>query len=187
MKRPRSWLLLSLVLVGAAARLIPHPPNFTPVGALALFSGAAFVDWRMAFAVPLVAMFGSDVALGAIAGDWTITFHTNMPAVYLAFIINVVLGMWLLRRRSLLRVAGVSLLGALQFFVITNFSVWALGDWYPKTPLGLLECYIAALPFFQNQVLGDLAFAGILFGSLALAEFYVPAFRNPVAEVGTNP
>ena len=187
MQRPRSWLLLSLVLVGAAARLIPHPPNFTPIGALALFGGAAFADWRAAFAVPLAAMFVSDLALGAIAGDWGIAFHTNMPAVYLAFVINVFLGMWLLRRRSVSRVVGVSIVGAIQFFVITNFSVWALGNCYPKTWLGLVECYVAALPFFQNQLFGELAFAGVLFGSLALAERYMPAFRAEPADIAPNP
>ncbi|MCS7237505.1 MAG: hypothetical protein NZ899_04455 [Thermoguttaceae bacterium] len=175
MQCARLWVALGMILAAAAARLLPHPPNLTPIGAMALFGGAAFSDRRVAFGIPLAAMFLSDVALGLLAGDLRITFHPHMPFVYLAFAIQVVLGMVFLRRLSVLRVGTVAFAGALQFFVLTNFAVWAIGNWYPKTWAGLAECYVAALPFFQNQLIGDLGYSAVLFGAWALAERFLPA------------
>lgn len=182
MQRTRLWVALGMILAAAAARLVPHPPNFTPIGAMALFGGATFADWRLAFAVPLGAMFVSDIALGIMAGDPSITFHLHMPFVYLAFAVQVVLGMVFLRRLSVLRVGSVAFAGALQFFVLTNFAVWAVGNWYPKTWAGLAECYVAALPFFQNQLLGDLFYSAILFGAWAVAERLMRALRPAEAQ-----
>jgi hypothetical protein len=168
------------------SRLIPHPPNFTPVGAVALLGGAAVSDRRLAFGLPLAIMLVSDLALGVLAGDLSITFHHTMPVVYLAFAINVCLGMRLRQRRTVPRLVGVTLAGALQFFILTNFAVWALTPWYAKTWVGLVECYLAALPFFQYQLLGDFAYVTVLFGALALAEWAIPAVRPSVSQVPSS-
>ena len=165
---PRFAALCTLVLLAALARLLPHPPNFTPVGALALFGGATFADRRLGFAIPLAAMLLADAALG---------FHSGMPVVYAAFAAIVGIGLLLRRARTPLRLAGASLAASVLFFVVTNFAVWAMGSLYPKTPAGLLACYAAALPFFRNTLAGDAFFTAALFGGLALAERGLPAVR----------
>lgn len=161
MPTPRLAVLLAAVLAGAFARIVPHPPNFTPIGAIALFAGAQLADRRLAFGVPLLAMLLSDAVLG---------FHAGMPVVYTCFVAIVLLGRWLRNHRQPGTIVIASLLASALFFVVTNFAVWAMADFYPKTLAGLADCYVAAIPFFQNTVAGDLFYVGILFGGLALAE-----------------
>ena len=150
-----------MLLAAAASRLIPHPPNFSPIAALALFGGAQFADKRLAFLVPLAAMFLSDLFLG---------LHSLIPVIYGSFALIVCLGFWLRRRQNVWAIGGTAIVGALLFFVLTNFGVWALGQMYPKTPAGLLDCYVAAIPFFQNTLSSNLFYAALLFGGLAIAE-----------------
>jgi hypothetical protein len=177
MFKPRFIVLVSMILLAAASRLIPHPPNFAPITALALFGGACFADKRWAFAAPLTAMFLGDLVLG---------FHVLMPVVYGSFALSVCLGFWLRRRRAVLSVAGAVLAGSVLFFVITNFGVWAILDTYPKTWEGLFACYVAAIPHFQSTLLGDVAYSGLLFGGLKLAEWGFPTLCEPTALPGTT-
>jgi hypothetical protein len=161
MKMNRFSVLTSMVLAGTAARLIPHPPNFSPIAALALFGGATFASRRAAFLVPLAALFLSDLVLG---------FSAITPVVYASFALITCLGVWLRRRQTVWRLATASLAGAVLFLVVTDFGVWALSDWYPKTLSGLAECYAAAIPFFRNTLASDLFYSAVLFGGLKLAE-----------------
>ncbi|HZP60305.1 MAG TPA: DUF6580 family putative transport protein [Opitutaceae bacterium] len=161
MIRPRFAVLTGMIFAAAAARLIPHPPNFTPIAALALFGGAHFADKRLAFAVPLAALLLSDAALG---------FYPGMPAVYVSFALVVVLGLGLRRRHAPLPIAGAALAGSVLFFLLTNFAVWSAGGLYPRTAAGVAECYIAAVPFFGHTVAGDLFFTAVLFGGFALMQ-----------------
>src|SRR6266852_1190095 len=107
---------LSLIVLAAALRIAPHPWNFTPVGAMALFSGAVLKDRRLAFLFPLLALF---------AGDLFIGFHKLIPFVYASFLVSVAIGLWLRSRRTVGRISLATLLGAIQFFLVTNFAVWA--------------------------------------------------------------
>jgi hypothetical protein len=168
--RPRLVVLTAMVLLAALARLVPHPPNFTPVGAMALFGGACVADRRLAFLLPWSALFLSDLYIG---------LHVLIPVVYGSFGVNVLFGRWLRSRRTVMNTAAVTLLGSVQFFVVTNFACWLL--WYPHTWEGFVTCYVVALPFFQNTLLGDAVFATVLFGSLALAERWFPALRERTA------
>ena len=143
MNKPRFLFLAGMILLAAASRLIPHPPNFSPIAALALFGGAQFADKRLAFLVPLAAMFLSDLVLG---------LHSLIPVIYGSFALIVCLGFWLRRRQNVWAIGGAAVVGALLFFVLTNFGVWAMGQMYPKTPAGLIDCYVAAIPFFQNTL-----------------------------------
>jgi hypothetical protein len=165
----RFTVLAGMILGAAAFRVLPHPPNFSPIAALALFGGAQFADKRAAFLVPLTAMFLGDLALG---------MHATMPVVYGCFALMVCVGFWLRRRRSAGRVVAAALGASLLFFAVTNFAVWAGTGMYPKTVGGLAACYTAALPFFQNTLLGDLFFSGVLFGGLAMAERRLPELRE---------
>lgn len=156
-------LALSLTVAAALLRLAPHPPNFAPVGGLALFGGAKFRGWQ-AYAIPLLAMVVTDPILSHMAGFPAYSWGTLV--IYGCFLINVLLGRAFLRdTNSPGRIAAVTLAGSTQFFLITNFFSWSL---YPHTAAGLAECYIAALPFFGRTILGDLFYTGVLFSVYAL-------------------
>jgi len=169
----RTLLTLAIIALAAALRIAPHPWNFTPVGAMALFSGAVIRDRRLAFFFPILALFAGDVFIG---------FHKLMPVVYASFAISVAIGLWLRNRRTLARIGAATLLGATQFFLVTNFAVWAFGLSYPRTGAGLFACYAAGVPFFWNTLAGDAIYAALLFGGFALAERLVPALREPSFE-----
>ena len=167
----RTLLALALIVLAAALRIAPHPWNFTPVGAMALFSGAVLKDRRLAFLFPLLALF---------AGDLFIGFHKLIPIVYASFLVNVAIGLWLRERRTVVRISLATLLGAIQFFLVTNFGVWWLLGSFPKSAAGLAACYFAGVPFFWNTLAGDALYATLLFGGYALAERFFPPLREPV-------
>lgn len=168
MLKTRSTLIIVMVLAAAASRLIPHPPNMTSVTAMALFGGAMFADWWLAFAIPLVALFLSDLLIG---------FHDQMFVVYGTFALIVCIGLWLQRHRSAATIAGAAIASSLLFFLTTNFGVWALDRMYPHTLAGLIACYTAALPFLRNTLEGDLFYTFVLFGGFALLEWQFPKLR----------
>jgi hypothetical protein len=164
----RILTLLAAIVAAAALRLVPHPPNFTPIAAMALFSGAYFGRRSIAFAAPLAAMLLSDAIIG---------FHSGMLFVYAGVALIVLLGQAALTRVTLLRVGGAALAGSILFFAISNLGTWLLSGMYPLDASGLAACYVAAIPFFQNTLAGDLFYSGLLFGGFALLERMVPALR----------
>lgn len=170
MKNNRYLVLIGIILIAAAARWLPHPWNFTPIGAMALFGGAQFASKRAALLLPMTALFVGDLIIG---------LHSLMPFVYGCFALTVCLGFWVRQNRSAVRIVVASLTSAIGFFLVTNFSVWACFDTYPKNVTGLMECYVAGLPFLRNGLLGDLFYAGILFGGWALAERKFTSLREP--------
>lgn len=178
MNKSRFCLLLGMVITAAAFRLLPHPPNFSPIAAIALFGGAKFPGRFSAFVVPLGAMFLSDLVLG---------LHAFIPIIYGCFALIVLLGFKLRQKASARRIFATALIASGLFFTVTNFSVWALSTMYPHTGGGLLACYIAAIPFFANTLFGDLVFTGILFGGVAAAEWQWPVLRPHKMPVTQNP
>ena len=168
----RLLLALAIIVVAAALRIAPHPWNFTPIGAMALFSGALVRDRRLAFLFPMATLFVGDIFIG---------FHKLMPIVYASFLLSVLIGRWIQNHRSLGRISAATLLGAIQFFLVTNFGVWALGNFYPHTFAGLTVCYAAGVPFFWNTLAGDAFYATLFFGGFAVAERFVPILREPAA------
>ena len=173
----RSILALAMVSLAGALRVAPHPWNFTPIGAMALFSGAILKDRRLAFLLPLVALFAGDVFLG---------FHKLVPVVYASFLVSVAIGFLLRERRSVTRIGLATLLGALQFFVVTNFAVWASGMTYARSSSGFIACYVAGVPFFWNTLAGDALYSILFFGGFALAEHTFPALREQSASASTR-
>jgi hypothetical protein len=170
---PRTLVITAIVLGAAALRLAPHPMNFAPIGALALFGGAYFSSKREALAIPLLSLILGDVVTG---------FHQLIPFVYASFLVSVTIGFWLRRKRSAPRIAAATLAGAIQFFVVTNFALWASSiSSFPKTAGGLAACYIAGIPLFWNTLAGDAFYATLLFGAMALAERRFPVLRDPLA------
>ncbi|MDR7483370.1 MAG: DUF6580 family putative transport protein [Armatimonadota bacterium] len=167
----RRWIVIAgLIAAAAASRLLPHPPNATPIAAMALFGGAHLADRRLALLLPLAAMLASDLVLG---------LHALLPVVYGAFALIVWIGTRLAGRITPVRVAGATLAGSVLFFVVTNVGVWALGGLYPRTAAGLVAAYVAAVPFFRNMLLGDAAYALLLFGGYALLERTLAAAPHP--------
>lgn len=169
MSRTRYLVLILMILFAAATRVIPHPPNVASITAVALFGGAYLTDKRLALIVPLAALFLSDLVLG---------FYRHMEVVYGSFLLVVCLGFWLQRKRSARRIAAAALISSIIFFVITNFGVWVFESLYPKTAAGLLACYVAAIPFFKNTLIGDALYSVGLFGGFALAEKLFPILRE---------
>jgi hypothetical protein len=165
----RIAIVLCFILFAAIVRILPHPWNFTPVGAMALFSGAKLGrNWK-AFFLPLAALFAGDVFVG---------FHSLMLAVYLSFCLSVLIGIIFRNRQSVGPLSLATLLGATQFFLVTNFAVWAFLIGYPKTIAGLTACYVTGIPFFGNTLAGDAFYAAVLFGGYALVERRLPAMRG---------
>lgn len=141
-------------------------PNVSPVAAMALFGGACFMNRKLAFALPLLVMFFTDVALEvAFQAGWRAYpgFHSTMPFVYLGFALVVLTGTFFKNKISPLPLAGAGILSSVIFFIVSNFGVWITGQ-YPQTVDGLITCYVAAIPFFHYSVLGDLFFIAALFG-----------------------
>ena len=154
---------IGLVLTAAFSRLIPHPMNFAPITAIALFGGMYF-EKRYAPILPLAALIISDYFLGMYQGIiW----------VYSAFLLVTLLGMMASDKKSIGVAAGSTIAGSILFFIITNFGVWISGSLYPITMEGLIECYAAALPFFRNALIGDIVYVTVLFGAYELLLKYL--------------
>jgi hypothetical protein len=163
-------LAFTLTVAAALLRLAPHPPNFTPVGSVALFGGAKLRGWQ-AYLVPLLAMAITDPIRSWMEGGYP-AYSWSTLIIYGSFLLSVILGRVFLRRSaSVPRIASVAVLGSLQFYLLTNFAVWAgAHTLYAHTWAGLTECYIAALPFFGRALLADLFYTGVLFSAYALLQ-----------------
>jgi hypothetical protein len=169
----RFFLVLCFILFAAVVRILPHPWNFAPIGAMALFSGAKIGrSWKV-FLLPLVALFCGDLFVGLYA-------LKIMSLVYFSFCISVLIGIAFRRRQSPLPLSFATFLGALQFFLITNFAVWAFGTAYLHNFPGLVTCYVAGIPYFANTLAGDAFYALLFFGGFALLErFTLASVRRP--------
>lgn len=164
----------TIILLAGLSRLLPHPPNVSPITALALF-GAVYLDRKHAFTVPLIAMMISDYFIG---------FHSEIFWVYGSFILVGFIGLWLRGRHNLTKTIGATLAGSVIFFLVTNFGVW-LGPMrlYPQTFAGLIECYTAAIPFFRNSVIGDLFYVGAMFSIFEISNRLLPSLRLKPSEI----
>ncbi|ROL56950.1 hypothetical protein D9V84_05855 [Bacteroidetes/Chlorobi group bacterium Naka2016] len=160
---------IALIAIAVLSRFLPHPPNFTPVSAIALLSGFSFSNKFKSFFVPLIAMFLSDIFLG---------LHSTIWAVYLSLTIFVLFGFILKNKFSFPRLFVFSSIASLIFYLVTNFAVWLTSGLYPQTLAGLIQCYTLGLPFYRTTTLelfgysflGDLTYSFILFGAYKFAE-----------------
>lgn len=169
MNKHRIIAISILILAAVFLRFLPHPPNFTPIAALALFSGVIFRDRFPALAMPLCIMLVSDLFLG---------LHSTILFVYGAFALMVLMGRALKSRVSVGYIAGGGITGAMLFFIITNFGVWLTSAMYPLTWQGLVAAYIAAIPFLHNMILGTLFYSAVFFGLFYLAERWIPSMQE---------
>ena len=143
-----------LVFVAAFSRLLPHPANFTPIGAIALFGGV-YLEKRFAFVVPILAMLISDYFIG---------FYSGMYWVYGSFVLVGLVGVWLKNHKKPLYILGGTVVSSILFFVVTNFGVWMTpGSMYAPTWAGLVGCYVFAVQYFRNSLAGDIFFVAVMF------------------------
>jgi hypothetical protein len=151
-------LAAALVGLDVAARLLPHAPNFTPIAASAVFAGIIFRSRSLALAVPLIGMLLGDLVLGPY--DWRV-----LAVVYASLALPALVAGWGRRFRLPIVLAPIVLSSSLLFFVTTNFAVWAFSGMYASDLGGLVHCYLAALPFLQNTLVGDIVWSASLFGA----------------------
>jgi hypothetical protein len=166
----RHFFTFALILLAAFSRLLPHPPNVVPITALALFGGV-YLEKKHTFIVPIAAMLISDYFIG---------FHSGMTWVYASFIAIGFMGLWLRRHRSIAATFGATLAGSLLFYVVTNFGVWIGSSVYPHNIEGLVGCYVAAIPFFRNTILGDVLYVTVLLGTYEMLSMVIPSLKVDV-------
>ncbi len=178
----RLLVLSGLILVAAFSRLIPHPYNFAPIGAMSLFGAAYFTNKKLSFILPLLAMFLSDLVINNVLyASYYQSFTIFTPGflwVYGAIAAIVIAGIFIFKKVSVSRVFVGSLSASILFFVISNFGVWLSDPDYPLTLSGLVLCYEMAIPFFQNTLFGDLVYSGVLFGGFEFAKTRIPELQK---------
>jgi hypothetical protein len=164
-------LTFGLTVLSALGRLVPHAPNVTPLGGSCLFAGSR-IQGLWAYLLPLIVLVATDPIVGH-AGGASGGYTRESPIIYASFLISVWIGRRMLRNVTPVRVGAAAFLCSLQFFVITNFSLWAFGvmghsTFYSADLNGLIACYTLALPFWGRTLAGDLVYSGAIFGLYAL-------------------
>lgn len=166
MQTNKRIFILGAIIIGAAlTRLIPHPMNFAPLGAMALFGSAYLSKNSIGLVATMMAWFISDLVLNnfVYAASGFTLFTEGSVFIYGSIVLIYLLGKGLLKEVTLPRMLGGSLGASVIFFLLSNFGVWMSGYGYPMTAEGLVACYVAAVPFFQNTLFGDLFYAAVLF------------------------
>ena len=160
----RNIVLIIMVLIASVSRLIPHPPNFTPIIAIGLFGGAYIKNRSLAVFIPIGAMFLSDLLLG---------LHGTIYWVYGSLLLVSILGMLLMNKVTIRNCVAAALSGSLFFFFITNFGVWLNSSYYAYNINGIITCYTLALPFLGNTLAGSLFYSAVMFGGYELLKWTV--------------
>jgi hypothetical protein len=165
-------IAILIVAVGIILRLLPHPANFAPVGAIALFGGT-YLNKKWAVWLPLVVMIATDSIIG---------FHNLVLFTWGSLVLIALLGLWLRNHKNIPNIIFGTLTGSLLFFFITNFGVWAFTPMYAHTWAGLVYCFVMAVPFFRNTVASDLFYVGVFFGTYEMAKYLAPKFKETLLE-----
>ena len=163
-------ILTFLFVLGilALGRLIPHPPNLTPILATAIYTPYIINDRWIAMSIPLLAMFISDLVIG---------FHPYMLWVYGAIGLSTLISNWSMQfKRKYIQLGTMAILSSVLFFIITNFAVWTIWDYYPKTFDGLLMCYTMAIPFFHNTLLGTILYTTLIVITIEKGKQYAKSY-----------
>lgn len=166
------WLSLLIIFTAALLRILPHPWNFSPIGAMALFGGAKFKNRIIAILFPLLALFISDLYLNNVVykayNPDFVWVYNGFYWQYGAFALSTVLGMILEKSFKWWKLSLFSVAGSLLFFLVSNFGVWYSGSMYLHTWYGLITCYTAGLPFLQNSLVGDIIYSFVFFGAYTI-------------------
>ena len=180
MNKQNSALIFSaslLIMAAAFTRLFPHYPNFTAIGAIAVFGGSVIKDRKIGFLLPLAALLLSDVCLQLFTSTKGF-YGTSQYFVYFAFLTVTALATFM-KKRSLINIGLATIWSGVVFFIISNLGVWVSSDFYPKTLAGLGACYWASIPFYKNDlfgnfvlnsIMGNAFYSMLLFGAYYLIE-----------------
>ncbi len=167
---PRFLFIVAIILIAAALRLLIKIDNVTPIAAMALFGGAYFGKKYIGYIIPIITLFITDLVLG---------FHDTMVYVYIGFAITVTIGIAMKKKVNVYSIFGASILSSIIFFLLTNFGSWMTQMMpYPMNFAGLIECYIAGLPFLRWEALGTLGFNTVFFGVFYLAQLRFPVLAK---------
>lgn len=168
-KRLDIWLTIGIIPLLILTRFLPHPDNFSPFAAAFLFAGAYLGNKWYAYALPLTILFFTDMFLG---------LYPSIGFTYIAYVLTVVTGHFIKNKSSIAQVGIGALMASLIFYVVSNFGVWAIDGLYTRNLSGLVNCYVMALPFLKNTLLGNLVYSGILFSTFELAKRNIPALQR---------
>jgi hypothetical protein len=145
-------LPITLIFVLSLSRLIPHPPNFTPIITVAIISGYFFKNVYLSAMVLIISM---------LIGDLFIGFYTNMIFVYISLLFITIIFFKAVKKMNSKNLIIFAFLGSLVFFLISNFGVWIFANMYEKNLNGLMQCYLMAIPFFKNTLFSSIIFTYI--------------------------
>ncbi|MFK7807224.1 MAG: DUF6580 family putative transport protein [Saprospiraceae bacterium] len=182
----RTGIIIAIIALAALSRLLPHPPNFTPIAGIGLFGAAYFSRKWLALIIPFAAMWFSDLIINNVYmpmvypeyyNGFTL-FTEGWYWMYGSFALIILLGFNVLKKVKLGTLIGASLASSMIFFLVTNFGSWLTGPMYAKTAAGLIACYTAAIPFFWNTIAGDLFYVGLMFGVFALLQNRIPSLTT---------
>ena len=166
-------VIILLILFASFSRIIPHMPNFTPIGAIALFGGAYLKNKYHAFLIPIASLWLSDLILNnfifTLYSDFT-WFYPGFLWQYISFILIIILGYFFLKKINFKNVFITAISSSALFFIITNFGVWISGSMYTLDFKGLITCYVMALPFFKGTLLGFMCYSAFLFGIIEFSK-----------------
>jgi hypothetical protein len=172
--------IIVLILFASFSRIIPHIPNFTPIGAMALIGGAYLKNKYHALFIPIASLWLSDLVLNnfifSIYSDFT-WFYPGFLWQYTSFILIIIIGYFFLKKVNFKNVFVTSISSSLLFFVITNFGVWLSGSIYSLDFQGLINCYVMAIPFYKGTILGFICYSSILFGILEFSRYKLQVLK----------
>jgi len=174
-------VIISLILFASFTRIIPHMPNFTPIGAMALFGGAYLKNKYHALIIPIASLWISDLIINnfifSFYSDFT-WFYPGFLWQYASFILIIIVGYFFLKKLNFKNVFISTIFSSVLFFIITNLGVWLSGTMYSLDLQGLITCYFMALPFFKGTVLGFICYSTFLFGTLELSKYKFQTLKN---------
>jgi len=184
-KNLRTILLVAVIIIGLLSTFFIEIKNFTPLGAVCLLGAAYFSNKKYAFMLPLALMWMVQLYLNNVVyAEFFDSFELiGVPSLYVSIILIVLLGTFLLRKINITNVMGAGFLGAITFFLVTNFFSWLGNPVYPRSFMGLLESYTAGIPFFRGTFLSYMIFTPVLFGVFELLDKKIVApylAKNPI-------
>jgi len=184
-KNLRTILLVAVIIIGLLSTFFIEIKNFTPLGAVCLLGAAYFSNKKYAFMLPLALMWMVQLYLNNVVyAEFFDSFELiGVPSLYVSIILIVLLGTFLLKKINITNVMGAAFLGAITFFLVTNFFSWLGNPVYPRSFMGLLESYTAGIPFFRGTFLSYMIFTPVLFGVFELLDKKIVApylAKNPI-------
>ena len=177
----RFSVITLLIALAALSRLIPHPPNVAPIAGMALFGSAYYNKKYWAYLIPIITMWISDLILNNVVYaqyfDSFVWFYSGSLFTYAAFALIVLMGSITLKKKNVGSVLFSALGASVIFFIVSNLGVWLTSPMYTKSWEGLTACYVAAIPFLQNTLIGDLCYSAALFGLFEMSMYWFPSLR----------